>query len=180
MERRELIKLVTLATGAAVTIPLSSAVLTACSKIEPKDASNYLPDFFSDEDFELLQHFLDFILPKTETPSAVEVGVHQMMDSVVGTIYNKEQQIRFSAAWDLLKPYCVSKDEFDKIKEVLASSAENDKKVKKAFVETKQQALTYYLSTKEIAINYLNYLPIPGKYEACIELESVDGKAWAL
>ncbi len=37
-----------------------------------------------------------------------------------------------------------------------------------------------YLSTEEIGLNFLNYLPIPGPYESCISLEEVNGKAWAL
>jgi len=51
---------------------------------------------------------------------------------------------------------------------------------KAALLDIKQQAVAYYLSTKEIATNYLNYLPIPGEYEPCISLESVNGKVWAI
>ncbi len=55
MERRELIKLVTLATGAALAVPLSSSLLIACKKVEHVKESNYRLQFFNEEDFSLVQ-----------------------------------------------------------------------------------------------------------------------------
>ena len=49
-----------------------------------------------------------------------------------------------------------------------------------AYHDFKSKTVAYYLSTEEIATNHLNYLPVPGKYEACIRLEETGGKAWAL
>ena len=75
----------------------------------------------------------------------------------------------------------LSKGELDeRVKALVASEEDVDKPAKFAFIGFKQQAVTYYLSTKEIATRYLNFLPIPGVYEPCISLESVDGKAWAI
>jgi len=85
MERRELIKLVTFATGAVLAVPLSSSLLTACKKVARVEDSSYTTHFFNEEDFSLAQNLLNFILPKTDSPSAVEVGVHQIMDTMVGT-----------------------------------------------------------------------------------------------
>ena len=180
MERRDLIKLVTLATGAALAVPLSSSLLIACKKVAHVEHSNYTTQFFSDEDFSLAQNLLNFILPKTGSPSAVEVGVHQIMDTMVGKVYSPEQKDKFSESFAVLKPYCTSESQLEQLKGIVASTEEKDQLVKSAFLEVKQQAIAYYLSTEEIATKYLNYLPIPGKYEACISLESVGGKAWAL
>ncbi len=180
MERRELIKLVTLATGAALTVPLSSSLLTACKKVAQVEDSNYTIHFFNEEDFSLAQNLLNFILPKTDSPSAVDVGVHQIMDTMVGTVYSPAQKEEFSESFVVLKPFCASKSQLEQLKEVVTSSEEKDQMAKSAFLAFKQQAIAYYLSTEEIATTYLNYLPIPGKYQACISLESVGGKAWAL
>jgi len=180
MERRELIKLVTLATGAALAIPLSGSLLTACKKVAQVDDSNYTTHFFNKEDFSLAQNLLNFILPKTDSPSAVDVGVHQIMDTMVGTVYSPAQKEKFSASFVVLKPFCSSESQLEQLKGVVTSSEEKDQMAKSAFLEFKQQTIAYYLSTEEIATTYLNYLPIPGKYEACISLESVGGKAWAI
>ena len=53
MERRELIKLVTLATGAALAVPLSGSLLTACKKVVHVEDSSYTTQFFNKEDFSL-------------------------------------------------------------------------------------------------------------------------------
>lgn len=180
MERRELIKLVTLATGAALAVPLSSSLLTACKKVEHVEDSSFSPQFFKEEDFSLAQNLLNFILPKTDSPSAVDVGVHQIMDTMVGAVYSPGQQQKFSESFDALKPFCTSQSELEQLKDVISSAEEKDQIVKSAFLEFKQQTIAYYLSTEKIATTYLNYLPIPGKYEACISLESLGGKAWAL
>lgn len=180
MERRELIKLVTLATGAALAVPLSSSLVTACKKVEHVEDSSFNPQFFKEEDFSLAQNLLNFILPKTDSPSAVDVGVHQIMDTMVGAVYSPGQQQKFSESFDALKPFCTSQSELEQLKDVISSTEEKDQIVKSAFLEFKQQTIAYYLSTEKIATTYLNYLPIPGKYEACISLESLGGKAWAL
>jgi len=180
MERRELIKLITMATGAALAVPITSSLITACKKVEPVKDSDYDLQFFSQEDFSSVQNLLDFILPKTDSPSAVDVGVHQIMDSMVGTVYSPDQKEKFSVSFDLLKKYATSQSQLEQLKSVLSSSEEKDQMIRSAFIELKQQTVAYYLSTEEIATKYLNYLPIPGKYEACISLESVGGKAWAL
>lgn len=180
MDRRELIKLVTMATGAALAVPLSSTLLTACSKVENTKEEDYALNFFSEEEFSSLKNLLDFILPKTDSPSAVEVGVHMTIDNMVGLVYNPEERKKFRTQFDSLKAYGSSSDDLDKLKNVLTSGQEEDQEVKSAFLALKQQAVAYYLSTEEIGTKYLNYLPIPGKYEPCISLESVGGKAWAL
>ena len=180
MDRRALIKLVTLASGAALTIPLSGALLTACRKVEQVSAADYVPLFFEKQDYALLQNLIDFILPKTDSPSGIEVGVDQIMDAVVGTVYGPDQKDEFLKSFALLKPYCATLEALEEIKKVVVSTDEKDQLVKSAFLRIKQQAIAYYLSTEEIAKNYLNYLPIPGKYESCISLASAGGKAWAL
>lgn len=180
MERRELIKLVTLATGAALAVPLSSSLLSACSKVQNTSENDYSLVFFSEEEFLSLKNLLDFILPKTDSPSAVEVGVHLSIDNMVGLVYNPDEQKKFKKQFDSLKPFGASSDQLNQLKEVLKSNDEMSKEVKTAFLALKQQAVAYYLSTEEIGKTYLNYLPVPGKYEPCISLDSVDGKAWAL
>ncbi len=180
MERRELIRLVTFATGAALAVPLSSSLLTACGKVEKIKDSNYMLSFFSEEDFSSLQNMLDVIIPKTDSPSAVDVGVHQIMDTMVGKVYTPEQQKEFTEKFAALNAYAASNTSLKSFKTLMVSEGENDQMAKTALLQLKQQAVAYYLSTEEVGKNYLNYLPVPGAYEPCISLESVNGKAWAL
>ena len=155
MERRELIKLVTMATGAALTVPLTSSILTACNKITPVKNSDYSLQYFKSEDFSSVQNLLNFILPKSDSPSAIDVGVHQTIDSMLGTVYSPDQKERFSVSFNALKKYGTSQSQLEQLKIVLSSSDEKYQIVKSAFLELKQQAVAYYLSTEEIATKYL-------------------------
>lgn len=63
---------------------------------------------------------------------------------------------------------------------IALTAAQETLLLNESYRHIKQQTIAYFLSTEEISTNHLNYLPVPGKYEACISLESVGGKAWAI
>ncbi len=180
MERRELIRIVTFATGAALAVPLSSSLLTACNKVEAVKDSEYQLQYFNKKDFSSLMEMLDIILPKTDSPSAVEVGVHQIIDTMLSQVYTNDDQTEFSDKFAALNDYSSSGMNATSFKSLIKSDKEGDQEAKSALVGLKQQAVAYYLSTEEVAKNHLNYLPVPGAYEPCISLESVGGKAWAI
>ena len=172
--------MVTLASGAALTIPLSGTILTACSKVEKVEESSYVLQFFSEEEYAEVKKLLNLILPKTNSPSAVDVGVQQVMDHMVGKVYGEDERKSFAMGFEALQQYMSSGLSETRVKELLVSEQDSDQLAKMSLIGFKQQAVTYYLSSKEIATEYLNFLPIPGIYEPCISLESVDGKAWAI
>jgi hypothetical protein len=180
MKRRELIKLITLATGAVLSVPLSSSLLTACKKVKHVKDSDYTLQFFNDQEFSFVKNLLEIILPKTNSPSAIDVGVHQIIDTMIGTVYSPDQQNTFTEMFADLTQYMDSDNLSNKVQHLLKSEKEKDKLAKSSLIDIKQQVVAYYLSTEEIATNFLNYLPVPGVYESCITLESVDGKAWAI
>jgi len=92
MNRREILRYTAYATGAALSAPLASVLLTGC-KAEPAMLTpEFKPGFFSEAEYEYISKFADTMLPKTDTPGAVEVGVPQMIDKVVGEVYGKEDQ----------------------------------------------------------------------------------------
>lgn len=180
MKRRELVKIITLAGGGVLSIPFSSGLLTACKKVETVNESIFTPRFFSDQEFLFVQVLLDIILPKTDSPSANEVGVDQIMDTMIARVYSREQRESFRKKFDALTAFVDGQHVTDWIQPLIKSEKEDDKLAKNAFFDIKQQTVAYYLSTKEVATKYLNYLPVPGGYEPCISLASVGGKAWAL
>jgi len=181
MKRRELIKLVTLSTGAVLSAPLVSSLLTSCNEVTKIADADYILQFFSRDDFSLIRELVDTILPKTDSPSASEVGVHKMIDTMVGTVYKPSDRERYKKGFLALKNY-LSSDTTNRLvalQNLSESTDEREGDVKNAMLEFKQQTITYYLSTEEVAKNYLNYLPVPGKYEPCISLEEAGDKLWA-
>lgn len=180
MERREVIKLVTLATGSVLSLPLLNSLLVSCQDVPVKDEGAYTQHFFNNDDFDFVKEIVDVILPKTDSPSATEVGVHQIIDTMVGTVYSESTKKDYQTKFNSLKNAIKSSDK--SLQEFLENliKTEEVSEQKKALTDIRQQVIAYYLSTEEISKNHLNYLPVPGKYEPCISLDEVGGKAWAL
>lgn len=188
MKRRDILKYTAYVTGAAVSLPLAATLLSGCKTDGAATAVKYQPIHFNEPDFSFLEKFVDIILPKTDSPSASEVGVHKMIDSMTKT-YSKEavhkQTKNFKALQEYLKAKAgeneytdLSEDEKISILKNLDAS-KNDELARTGYLELKQQTIAYYLNTEEIANNHLNYDPIPGDYVGCINLSDVNGKAWA-
>lgn len=182
MKRRELIKIVTLATGSVLSVPLMNSLLVSCKDVPSINDEIYVLQFFNEEDFLFVKSLIDTILPKTESPSATEVGVHKIIDTMVGTVYKPLDRIDFEKRFLALKKYLksTSENELLALQNLSTSSNERDEIAKRSLLELKQHTIAYYLTTEEISKKYLNYLPIPGKYKPCISLDEVDGKAWAI
>ena len=192
MKRREILRYTAFATGAVIGAPLLGTILSGCTIDEVENSGHYSLKFFDKKEFAKVEDIIDIILPKTDSPSASEVGVHKMIDSMVGMVYDKEDREAYKKGFSSLVSYLEKqaggKDlltlEADKKLDLLQKmehpAGDDRENVRKAYLDLKQQTIAYYLSTKEIAKNHLNYLPVPGDYESCISLSDVDGKAWAL
>ena len=97
MNRREILKYTTYFAGAALSAPLASALLTGCKRDDAMLEDGYQPGYFADAEYAYIVAMADAMLPKDEYPGAVEVGVPQMIDKMVGEVYGEEQQQQFSA-----------------------------------------------------------------------------------
>jgi glucoside 3-dehydrogenase (cytochrome c) hitch-hiker subunit len=197
MNRREIIKYAALATGAAISTPLLTSLLSGCQTDIVDNAEDYSPLSFSKEEFALLKNLVDVILPKTDSPSATGVGVHRMIDHMVSKVYNKEDQTAYQERFKKLVSHLAGtsgeetpdlnkllqldpSQKLALLKKIDSSEEEALKDIRKAYLDLKQQTVAYYLTTEEIAKNYLTYLPVPGNYEPCISVEAAGGKAWAI
>lgn len=191
MTRREILRYTAFATGAAVSVPLASAFLVGC---QSDFDDNYLPEFFTEEEFSVVKHLMNTILPKTDSPSAIQAGTHQVLDKMLLNVYDEEEQLEFRTSFAALNTHLTevtggkkfdklaSKKQLALLKELEQSEEEEEalQAVQAAYLDMKQQTIAYYLSSELIGKQYLNYLPIPGEYEACISLEEAGGKAWAI
>lgn len=184
MNRREILKYTAMMTGVAVSGPLLSSILSGCT-VQKESLSDFQSQFFSKEDFQIVQRLVDTILPKTDSPAASEVGVDQTIDTIIARVYSKEDKDAYAKKFSSFIRYLNdqsfmegNEDEKLTILEKANESEQDD--VRKAYLEFKQQTISYYLTSEEIGEKFLNYLPVPGAYEPCIPLESVGGKIWSL
>lgn len=189
MTRREILRYTAFATGAAVSAPLASALLVGC---QSDFDDNYLPEFFEEEEFDVIKHVMNTILPKTDSPSAIQAGTHQVLDKMLLNVYEEADQLEFRTGFTTLKTYLTEatggktfdrlseKQQLSTLKNLEQSEDEALEAVREAYLNIKQQTIAYYLSSEVIGTQFLNYLPVPGEYEACISVAEAGGKAWTL
>ena len=127
---------------------------------------------------------MDTILPETDSPSASQVGVDQTIDTIVGNVYSEEAQQDYQQKFSSLSEY-LTNENFSNANEdgklaILKKLEQSNEEARQAFFNIKEQTISYYLTSEEIGEKFLNYLPVQGAYEPCIDLASVGGKIWSL
>lgn len=205
MERRETLKTISLVLGYSLTPAVLSGLLTSCSQ----DATvNWQPKFFSKPEAFALENLANVLLPKTSTPSATEVNAHIFADLFLSDIANNEDQTTCKKGVEILinrfnsdtgislgdagtkeftsilnKYFNIDADEQTTIKEMLETEpldlVGEDYYLYSFLFKVKDLIMVGYYASEEIGENVLSYLPVPGKFEGCIPVESV-GKAWSL
>lgn len=186
MDRRQILKYAAMLTGTALCAPVTATMLSDLSNLSDNTAASPNPAFFAADDFQLLTQIMDTILPKTDSPSASDVGVHKMMDHMFAVVFEPEYQQKFKGQYKALRQFLESND-FSQLTPVQRTRLLRDLELSEkqsdaywAYTDIKQQTVSYYLLSEQIAENYLNYLPIPGEYKPCVSLAKLGGKAWAI
>lgn len=102
MKRRELLRYATYSAGFAVSAPVLSAFFTSCESDPDITDTAYAPVFFNAAEYAFISKIADTMLPSDGTPGALDVGVPQMMDKMIGEVYGKEGQDKARAGLNLL------------------------------------------------------------------------------
>lgn len=205
MKRRELLRYTAYITGMAVSGPVASALLSGCKRDEAVAAGEavYEPSFFTAEEYEYISKFADTMLPKTDTPGALEVGAPEMVDKMVGQVYDEEDRDNFrtglgqlmrsedpestNSAFSTLGNdealvYLQDQDlhyknpdtDWDTLPEVEGNA-------RSVYFDLKSQIVGAWFNSAEVGTEVLAYLPVPGEYIPCGDLQELTGGvAWAI
>ncbi len=190
MKRRKLIK-VGLLTGSGVAI---STLIPGCKgDLLEIDLDTYVPKLFSKDQYQFLQDYADILLPSSNTPGAASTGLIQIMDKIEHAITDKESQQDLMSKVKELSDYFknqssdgglwsdLDNDEqhafVSAIDEQLTSS---DTGISNAYTTIKNKLVHYFMNTEEVGTQLLNFLPIPGEYQACVSLDKTGNKAWTI
>lgn len=197
MNRREAIKRTSLLMGGAISASAMFGVLNGCKP--DRAAAGWAPEFFSAEEGDLVAQIAERIMPRTDTPGAMDAGVHTFIDKMMKDFYADDDR----------KPF------HDWVKKVDAdANAANGKNFLRLTPEQQDALLTQYdqaaadqrkaaegqppqpgakphpfqmmkeltllgFFTSEIGANeFLRYEAVPGGYQGCIPYSEV-GRAWA-
>lgn len=192
MNRRELLKMISAATGTALVG--GGALLSGCSR-DPADSfagdTSAIRLEFSEQDIQLLDEVAETILPRTDTPGAKDAEVGQFMTVFVRDCYTEEEQIQFHTGLVQLQEtsetvYGRSFLELDSeqrqelIRQLDTTARAQVEQSGKAhyFTMIKQLTLFGFFTSEPGATQALRYVAIPGRYESCIDYQEGD-RAWA-
>lgn len=88
MDRRKVLKNMGLSLGYVVATPTLISIVQSCKS---EKTIEWIPDYFTKEEGNIVLNMVDLILPKTDTPSASEVNVHIFIDKFINEVVEKEQ-----------------------------------------------------------------------------------------
>ncbi|MFK7814674.1 MAG: gluconate 2-dehydrogenase subunit 3 family protein [Maribacter sp.] len=197
MDRRKALKKAGLLAGAALAAPSMLSLLQSCKN---ETRLTWQPEFFDEDEAKTIGTLVDMILPRTETPGALDVKVDVFIDKVIAQTYDDEGQQKMRNEISAFNETCKEKfgDVFINLNkanraEVLKSEEKSSGKFGKGvwgagvgpqeeigfYRAMKSMAIWAYFTSEEIGKNVLNYDPIPGNYESCIPVSDV-GNKWSL
>lgn len=196
MDRRKAIRQTGLLTGATVMLPSFLTLLQSC-KSEPR--LDWQPQFLEAEEAQFISALVDTILPKTDTPGALDVKADIFIDKVFAQVYDTDTQQKVRSDIAKFNADCEEKygnrfqtlnasDRISVLKEAEGESGKYSSSVWGTAVgkqkpvgfyrSMKSMTLWAYLSSEEIGKNVLNYDPIPQEYNGCLPLADV-GNSWS-
>lgn len=176
MDRRELLKMIIAATGAAmVGLPalVHGQALAGGTKIH-----------FSDADVDTLDEIAETILPRTKTPGAKDAGAGAFMATFVSDCYTARQQATFRAGLadidkraggrfvslvpqartELLRTLDAEARKHA-VEVTETGTAEEGEAMPHYFTMIKQLAIFGFFTSKVGATEVLQYVAVPGRYD---------------
>ncbi|MAS30987.1 MAG: hypothetical protein CMC46_03500 [Flavobacteriaceae bacterium] len=169
MNRRDLLKKGVYGLAGVTLSSTLISTLQSCSSIE-----KYSPLYFSKIEFSLLSNIIDFLIPKTETPGALDMKVPQFIDIIISETYNNESKNNFSNKLKLLiedfKSNNIELSDYYSIKSKFVNDF-NNKTHQEIYNQIRDLTVWGFKTSKEIALNVLNYNPIPGYQLGCIDID---------
>ena len=197
MNRRKALQNTGLFLGAAVATPSLLVLLDACQS-EPR--LDWKPQFFTVVEANCISTLVDMILPRTETPGALDVNVDVFLDRIFAQTYDEAGQkkvrgniAQFNAACKNSHGAVFTKlHEEDRI--AVLTNAEKtagkfgrgiwgkgveDKGPVGFYRSIKSMAIWAYFTSEKMGKEVLSYDPVPGDYKGCIPLSDV-GNKWSL
>ena len=197
MDRRKALKSVGVMAGAGLATPSLLSLLQAC-KNTPR--LEWQPLFFTEGEARLVGALVDAILPRTETPGALDVKADLFMDTLVARAYPPEGQAYFRSELGRFDTDCQAQhgagfadldpegrravltraeQESGTFNPGVWGTAVGEQKPVGFYRSFKSLAIWAYFSSEEMGENVLSYDPIPGAYHGCIPTSEV-GNRWSL
>jgi hypothetical protein len=139
--------------------------------------------FFSPQQEAVLAALTETIIPKTDTPGAKALNVHQFIQKVVADCYDKTAQEKFQKGLDTAddlakKSFGKSLSEGDPTQQaaVFAQiSQSSDSDLKNFYSMVKGLTIKGYLNSEYVMTNLTHFEFMPGRYHGCVPVPAKTG-----
>ncbi len=195
MKRRTALQKTGVLMGGVLAMPTVLSMLTSCKS---ENRLEWRPEFLTIVEAETVAKLVDLILPKTNTPGALDVGVDIFIDRFVARAYEKQEQDNVRHQLSLFNENCKQEygDFFIDLNQenqiaILRNAEKTSGKFNLAiwgisigeqkqigfYRSLKSMAIWAYFTSERVGEHVLNYDPIPGLYDGCLPLAEV-GNRW--
>jgi gluconate 2-dehydrogenase gamma chain len=196
IDRRELLKRVAYLMGGAVSAPAVMGLLQGCAPKKP--SVDWQPEFFTAAQAGLVARVADIMIPRTDTPGAVDAGVPQFIDAILKGAYPKADQDRYLAGLQQFderasqahgKPFVnVSEEQQvalvrevhdEALRAAQTDSAARQRNQRPFILMTKELTMLGFFSSEAGSTQVLQYIQSPGPFKGCLPLsETGNGRTW--
>jgi hypothetical protein len=182
LTRREAIKRAALMLGVAITPSLLTGVMQA----QTAPAAGSKAVYLTAQQSELAGAIAERILPRTDTPGALDVGVPAFIDLMYGKFMSAAEKTALVAGLAGVDASArkANQQAFTTLSAaqqdgVLKQIAEFGEKNEKAFFhQIKELTVLGYFTSETVGKTVLHYDPVPGRFDGCVPLSEVGNKAW--
>ena len=195
MNRRDAIKQTALIMGYAVSASAVSGVLSGCQT--SGGGYQWTPTNLTSAQGDLVAQIAECIIPATDTPGAKDVFVHEFIDIMLGKYLKPEEAESFKKGVDEVeskaqaahsKGFLACTDEEQnallvQIAEETQAAVEADPSLMRNrpfFMQMKELTLLGYFTSEQVGTEVLNFDPVPGRYDGCMDLSEVGGVNWTI
>lgn len=172
MKRRDAIKQTSLILGYTLATSTSVAILHGCRATAQDD---YIPEYLSKGDIEIIIHMAERIIPATDTPGAMDAQVHHFIDQTLARFYTAEEQKKFTSGLEAFKNYVMDLygKSFDKLTfadqdKAMAYISRDTDTYHSLFHSLQEMTVAGFFTSEIGQMQVLNYNPIPGPYQGCV------------
>ncbi len=173
MNRRELLKKSAIAT---LCLSLSPAILLSLEGCAKKRPTTDTPVYLDQEQFDSIWQIAELVMPKTDSPGADDAKVTPFIDQLFGEFFEDDIKATYTEGLKAFLANCKSKmgssflnldhqEQLDYLE-----IADNEGGTESFFRSFKWIILWAYF-TSEPGMKSMNYLPVPGRFNGCIEID---------
>jgi gluconate 2-dehydrogenase gamma chain len=158
------------------------------------------PSFLGVSQSAVVSGVVDVMIPRTDTPGALDVGVPAFIDLMLKDVYTREDRDRYLAgladfdaaassehgvafvALEVMQQVALVRKFHDKAVHEESQRREAHAHLQRPFIlMTKELALLRFFTSQVGATRVLQYVAVPGSYHGCLPLQQAgNGKTWAV